>query len=105
MPTRCGRKSYSASSEGDLTGLAGAPRVRGMPRRLASWTVIALAMLAGPGGAAADGLMLVSAGVFWMGRADGAPAVERLFGVRRDHRALAQRRLANILPCRVCPGL
>lgn len=44
-----------------------------MPCRLASWIVVALATLAAPGGARADGLMLVSAGVFWMGRNDGAP--------------------------------
>jgi formylglycine-generating enzyme required for sulfatase activity len=73
MPARCGRKSYSAFSDGDLTGSAGAPRVRGMPGRLASWIAIALATLAAPAGAAADGLMLVPAGVFWMGRDGGAP--------------------------------
>jgi formylglycine-generating enzyme required for sulfatase activity len=44
-----------------------------MPARLASWIVIALAMLAAPAGAGADGLMLVPAGVFWMGRDGGAP--------------------------------
>ena len=42
-----------------------------MPGRLASWIVIALATVAAPGGAAADGLMLISAGAFWMGRDDG----------------------------------
>ena len=44
-----------------------------MPGRLAPWIVIALGILAAPGGARADGLMLISAGVFWMGRDDGAP--------------------------------
>jgi iron(II)-dependent oxidoreductase len=44
-----------------------------MPGWLASWIVIALATLAAPPGAGADGLMLVAAGVFWMGRDDGAP--------------------------------
>src|ERR1700716_3270731 len=44
-----------------------------MPARLARWIVIALAMLAASNDARADGLMLISAGVFWMGRDDGAP--------------------------------
>ena len=44
-----------------------------MPGRLASWIVIALVTLAAPAGVRADGLMLISAGVFWMGRDDGGP--------------------------------
>jgi iron(II)-dependent oxidoreductase len=44
-----------------------------MSARLASWTMLVLATLAAPGGAQADGLMLVPAGVFWMGRGDGPP--------------------------------
>jgi iron(II)-dependent oxidoreductase len=44
-----------------------------MPGRLASWMVIAVATLATPGVAGADGLMLIPAGAFWMGRDDGSP--------------------------------
>jgi len=46
-----------------------------MSGRLASWMVIALATLTAPAAADADGLMLVPAGAFWMGRDDG-PADE-----------------------------
>ena len=44
-----------------------------MPIGLVSWMVIALATLAAPDLARADGLMLVGAGAFWMGRDDGPP--------------------------------
>ena len=43
-----------------------------MRRRLA-WIVVVSAMLAAPESARADGLMLVPAGAFWMGRDDGPP--------------------------------
>ena len=46
-----------------------------MSRRLAAWIVIGLATVAAPGRARADGIMLVPAGPFWMGRDDG-PADE-----------------------------
>jgi formylglycine-generating enzyme required for sulfatase activity len=46
-----------------------------MPRRLASWIVIVLATVVTPSSARGDGMMLVAAGVFWMGRGDG-PADE-----------------------------
>jgi formylglycine-generating enzyme required for sulfatase activity len=41
-------------------------------RRLASF-LLALATVAAPSAARGDGLMLISAGAFWMGRDDGAP--------------------------------
>jgi formylglycine-generating enzyme required for sulfatase activity len=44
-----------------------------MPIGLVSWIAIALAALAAPDLARADGLMLVAAGAFWMGRDDGPP--------------------------------
>jgi iron(II)-dependent oxidoreductase len=44
-----------------------------MAGRLASWVVIWLATLAAPCPARADGIMLVPAGAFWMGRDDGPP--------------------------------
>jgi iron(II)-dependent oxidoreductase len=44
-----------------------------MPIGLASWIVIALAMLFVPESARGDGLMPVPAGAFWMGRDDGPP--------------------------------
>jgi len=44
-----------------------------MPHRRASWIVIALATLAAAAPARGDGLMLIAAGAFWMGRDDGPP--------------------------------
>ena len=44
-----------------------------MSGRLASWMVMALATLAAPHVAHADGIMLIQAGAFWMGRDDGPP--------------------------------
>src|SRR5262245_28489666 len=41
--------------------------------RLVSVVVMSLAALAAPSRGAADGIMLVQAGVFWMGRDDGPP--------------------------------
>jgi formylglycine-generating enzyme required for sulfatase activity len=43
-----------------------------MSRRLASF-LLAVAALAAPAAARGDGLMLISAGAFWMGRDDGPP--------------------------------
>jgi iron(II)-dependent oxidoreductase len=44
-----------------------------MSGRLAPWVVISLATLAAPCPARGDGIMLVAAGAFWMGRDDGPP--------------------------------
>jgi formylglycine-generating enzyme required for sulfatase activity len=46
-----------------------------MPAWLATFIVISLVTLAVPGGTEADGIMLVPAGAFWMGR-DGGPSEE-----------------------------